>query len=101
MISFFRRRIAKYFVYIPQTFLLSLSNYVRIVGMSYYRVLYIRDGGFLNYEMKEEYLIMGNCAKEMADISCLLSVKLENHLFFNFTLNNTHNADTHFSVLIK
>ena len=28
--------------------------------------------------------MMGNCAKEMADISCLLSVRLENHLFFCF-----------------
>ena len=52
--------------------------------MSYYRVLYIRDGGFLNYKMLEEYLMMGNCAKEMADISCFLSVRLENHLFFCF-----------------
>ena len=52
----------------------------------------MRDGGFLNYEMLVEYLMMGNCAKEMADISCLLNVRLENHLFFCFSTCCTQSA---------
>ena len=82
----------KRFINLLRKFSSSLSIYVRIVGMSYYRVLYIRDGGFLNYKMLQEYLMMGNCAKEMADISCLLSVKLENHLFFFFPTCCTQSA---------